>query len=86
MPEDEFLGLLATCDGFDLLALDREVADRARVALDAHPVVGRDSGRPAVPAGVAAGVLAERIERHRAVPLVRRGRPAPRRHAARPRR
>jgi betaine reductase len=32
-------------------------------------VVGRESGRPAVPAGVAAGVLRERIERHRAVPL-----------------
>jgi betaine reductase len=70
MPEDEFLGLLAACDGFDLLALDRDVADRARRALDAHPVVGRASGRRPVPAGVAAGVLRERIERHRAVPLV----------------
>src|SRR5262245_36122595 len=70
MPEDEFLGLLATCDGFDLLALDGEVADRARSALDVHPVVGRDSGRPAVPAGAASGVLTERIERHGAVPLV----------------
>jgi betaine reductase len=69
MPEDEFLGLLAACDGFDLLALDRDVAGRARAALDGHPVVGRESGRPAVPAGVAAGVLRERIERHRAVPL-----------------
>jgi betaine reductase len=70
MPEDEFLGLLAACDGFDLLGLDRDVADRARIALDAHPVVGRESGRRAVPAGVAADVLRERIERHRAVPLV----------------
>jgi hypothetical protein len=70
MPEDEFLGLLAACDGFDLLSLDRDVADRARRALDTHPVIGRDSGRPAVPAGVAAGVLEERIARHRAVPLV----------------
>jgi len=70
MPEDEFLGLLAACDGFDLLALDREVADRARTALDAHPVVGRASGRPAVPPGVAADVLRERIERHHAVPLL----------------
>ena len=69
MPEDEFLGLLAACDGFDLLALDRDVAERARTALDGHPVVGRDSGRPAVPAGIAAGVLRERIERHHAVPL-----------------
>jgi glycine/sarcosine/betaine reductase complex component C subunit beta len=70
MPEDEFLGLLAACDGFDLLALDRDVADRARRALDGHPVVGRDSGRAAVPAGVDAGVLEERITRHRATPLV----------------
>jgi betaine reductase len=70
MPEEEFLGLLAACDGFDLLALDRDVAERARQALDAHPVIGHASGRPAVPAGVAASVLAERIERHRAVPLV----------------
>lgn len=70
MPEDEFLGLLAACDGFDLLALDRDLAARARSALDAHPVVGRESGRPAVPAGVAADVLRDRIERHRAGPLV----------------
>jgi len=70
MPEDEFLGLLATCDGFDLLALAGEIADRARPALDAHPVVGRESGRPAVPAGVSAAVLDERIERHKAVPIV----------------
>ena len=70
MPEDEFLGLLAACDGFDLLALDRDVAERARAALDAHPVVGRASGRPPVPDGVAASVLRERIERHGATPLL----------------
>src|SRR5499426_2121627 len=70
MPEDEFLGLLAACDGFDLLALGTDVADSARRALDAHPVVGRDSGRPPVPAGVTAGVLEERIKRHRATPLI----------------
>src|SRR3989449_2978118 len=70
MPEDELLGLLAACDGFGLLGLTGDVADRARSALDAHPVVGRESGRPAVPVGVRAGVLSERIERHRAVPLV----------------
>jgi betaine reductase len=70
MPEHEFLGLLAACDGFDLLALAGEVAEGAREALDAHPVVGRDSGRPPVPAGVAAAVLDERVARHRAAPLL----------------
>ena len=70
MPEDEFLGLLAACDGFDLLALDGEVAVRARGALDAHPVVGAGSGRPPVPPGVSADVLRERVARHRAVPLL----------------
>src|SRR2546428_9501161 len=70
MPEHEFLGLLAACDSFDLFALDGETADSARGALDAHPIVGRESGRPPVPAGVAAAMLRERIERHRAVPLV----------------
>src|SRR5207247_406761 len=70
MPEEEFLGLLAACDGFDLLALDRDVAERARAALDAHPVVGRDSGRPAVRAGATPEMLRERIERHHATPLL----------------
>src|SRR5687768_5130330 len=70
MPEDEFLGLLATCDGFNLLSLDRDVADRARTALDAHPIVGRESGRPPVPAGAAAATITERIERHGATPLI----------------
>jgi glycine/sarcosine/betaine reductase complex component C subunit beta len=69
MPEDEFLGLLVACDSFDLLALASEVADRARRAVDSHPVVGRHSGRPAIRAGVAASVLEERVARHRAVPL-----------------
>ncbi|MET0484670.1 MAG: glycine reductase, partial [Candidatus Rokuibacteriota bacterium] len=69
MPEDELLGLLASCDGFNLLALERDVAERARVALDAHPIVGHTSGRPPVPDGVAAGLLHERIERHGATPL-----------------
>ena len=70
MPEEEFLGLLAACDDFDLLALASDVADRARTALDAHPIVGRASGRKVVPAGVSADALAERIERHRATPIV----------------
>ena len=70
MPEDELLGLLAACDAASLFALERDVADRARVALDAHPIVGAWSGRPAVPDGVAAGVLQERIERHGATPLL----------------
>jgi betaine reductase len=70
MPEKEFLGLLAACDGFDLFGLDPGVADRARAALDAHPVVGAGSGRPAVPAGIKPDVLRERIERHGAVPLL----------------
>jgi glycine/sarcosine/betaine reductase complex component C subunit beta len=70
MPEEEFLGLLAASDGFDLLGLERDVADRARAALDTHPVVGVASGRPPVPAGVATDVLRERIERHHATPLV----------------
>jgi glycine/sarcosine/betaine reductase complex component C subunit beta len=70
MPEDEFLGLLATCDDFGLLALDAEVAARAAAALDAHPVVGAASGRPRVPEGVAGATLRERVDRHRAVPLV----------------
>src|ERR687891_2443074 len=70
MPEDELLGLLAACDGFDLFALDRDIAGRARTALDAHPVVGAASDRPPVPDGVTAGVLQERIERHGATPLL----------------
>jgi betaine reductase len=70
MPEDEFLGLLAACDGFDLLTLDRDVAERVKSQLDPHPVVGRESGRPAVPAGAAAAALRERIERHHALPLL----------------
>jgi betaine reductase len=70
MPEDELLGLLVASDAAGLFALERDVADRARVALDAHPVVGARSGRPPVPTGVAAGVLEERIERHGATPLL----------------
>ena len=70
MPEDEFFGLLSACDPFDLLALDRDLAERARVALDAHPIVGRESGRPAVRAGVAAAALDARVDKHGALPIV----------------
>jgi betaine reductase len=70
MPEEELFGLLATCDGFDLLALERDLAERARQALDAHPIVGRESGRPAGRAGVAAAALDERIDKHGALPIV----------------
>ncbi|HEV8114645.1 MAG TPA: glycine/sarcosine/betaine reductase complex component C subunit beta [Acidimicrobiales bacterium] len=38
MPEDEFLGLLAAVDQFDLLTLSAEVAERAAAALAAHPL------------------------------------------------
>jgi hypothetical protein len=38
MPEDEFLGLLAAVDDFELFALSREAADRAVAALSAHPL------------------------------------------------
>ncbi|MGH7345542.1 MAG: glycine/sarcosine/betaine reductase complex component C subunit beta, partial [Candidatus Rokuibacteriota bacterium] len=70
MPEHEFLGLLAACDGFDLLALEGDLADRARAALDAHPIVGRESGRPPVRAGATGAVLDQRIDKHRALPIV----------------
>ena len=38
MPQDEFLGLLAAVDQFDLLTLSAEVAERAAAALAAHPL------------------------------------------------
>jgi len=70
MPEDEFFGLLAACDDFELLALGLDLADRARTALDAHPIVGRDSGRPTVRAGLTEAALDERIHKHGALPIV----------------
>jgi betaine reductase len=72
MPEIEFLGLLAASDTFDLFALERDTADRARAALEAHPAVGRASGCPQVPAGIGADVLAVRMDKHRAVGIVDR--------------
>ena len=38
MPQEEFLGLLAAVDQFDLLTLSAEVAERAAAALAAHPL------------------------------------------------
>jgi len=69
VPEDEFLGLLASADGFELLSLERDVAERARVALDAHPIVGHDSGRPPIKPGLTADAIEERVTRHGALPL-----------------
>jgi betaine reductase len=70
MPEEEFLGLLASAEAFDLLTLEGQVAERAREALDGHPVVGRGWPRPAHPPGVPASVLEERISRHGALPIL----------------
>jgi len=39
MPEDEFLGLLATVDDFGLFVMSSETAERAAGALSAHPLV-----------------------------------------------
>jgi betaine reductase len=41
MPEDEFLGLMAAVDEFDLLALDAEHAEAAAGALARHPLADR---------------------------------------------
>ncbi|MDP8938221.1 MAG: glycine/sarcosine/betaine reductase complex component C subunit beta [Actinomycetota bacterium] len=38
MPEEEFLGLLAAMDAFDLLTLSGDAADRAAAALAGHPL------------------------------------------------
>ncbi len=41
MPEEEFLGLLAAVDDFDLLTLSPEAASRAAAALARHPLAKR---------------------------------------------
>jgi hypothetical protein len=41
MPEEEFLGLMAAVDEFDLLVLTPEVAERAAKRLAAHPLAAR---------------------------------------------
>src|SRR5688500_8985248 len=38
MPEEEFLGLLATVDDFELFALSPEAAEAAAAGLGAHPL------------------------------------------------
>jgi len=52
MPEDEFLGLMASVDHFDLLTLSAERVERAVAALSAHPLAkGFDLERLAGAAG-----------------------------------
>ncbi|MGQ0678769.1 MAG: glycine/sarcosine/betaine reductase complex component C subunit beta [Actinomycetota bacterium] len=41
MPEQEFLGLMASVDEFDLIALSPEAVDQAAVALGNHPMAKR---------------------------------------------
>ncbi len=63
MPEEEFLGLMAVVDEFDLLVLTPEVAERAAKRLAGHPLAAHlDLGRIPVAAGdvtaaVASGAL-----------------------------
>jgi glycine/sarcosine/betaine reductase complex component C subunit beta len=63
MPEEEFLGLMAAVDEFDLLVLTAEMAEQAAKRLASHPLAPRlDLGRiPAasgdVTAAVASGAL-----------------------------
>jgi hypothetical protein len=58
MPEEEFLGLMAAVDEFDLLVLTPEVAERAAKRLAAHPLAAHlDLNRVAAATGdVAAAV------------------------------
>jgi betaine reductase len=59
MPEDEFLGLMAAVDEFDLLVLTPEVAERAAKKLASHPLAARlDLGRISAAAGDVAAALA----------------------------
>ena len=60
MPEEEVLGLCAAVDEFQLLVLDRDVAERAVAALSSHPnAKGLDLERAARAAGDAEAVGAE---------------------------
>ncbi len=59
MPEDEFLGLMAAVDEFDLLVLTPEVAERAAKRLAEHPLAAHlDLARVAAAAGDVAAAVA----------------------------
>lgn len=59
MPEDEFLGLMAAVDEFDLLVLTSEVAERAAKRLAEHPLAAHlDLARVAAAAGDVTAALA----------------------------
>jgi hypothetical protein len=59
MPEEEFLGLMAAVDEFNLLVLTPEVAERAAKKLASHPLASRlDLGRISAAAGDVAAALA----------------------------
>ena len=60
MPEEEFLGLMAAVDRFDLLALSPDAAKRAAEALRAHPLANRfDLDRVEAAGGDVESVAAE---------------------------
>jgi hypothetical protein len=59
MPEEEFLGLMAAVDEFDLLVLTPEVAERAAKRLASHPLSSHlDLGRISAAAGDVTAALA----------------------------
>jgi glycine/sarcosine/betaine reductase complex component C subunit beta len=59
MPEEEFLGLMAAVDEFDLLVLTSEVAERAAKRLASHPLSSHlDLGRISAAAGDVTAALA----------------------------
>ncbi|HXT45699.1 MAG TPA: glycine/sarcosine/betaine reductase complex component C subunit beta [Pseudonocardiaceae bacterium] len=59
MPEEEFLGLMAAVDEFNLLVLTPEVAERAAKRLASHPMSAHlDLGRIAAAAGDVTAALA----------------------------
>jgi glycine/sarcosine/betaine reductase complex component C subunit beta len=66
MPEEEFLGLMAAVDEFDLLVLTPEVAERAAKRLASHPLAPRlDLSRiPAASGDVTAAVTSGALPVH----------------------